>query len=292
MKQDFVISGTSYPLHASLIYNEDVALKGYLLYFHGGGLLFGKKDDLPIQAIDYYCRNGFGIVSFDYGLAPYTKLPEILSDIRDEVFWFLENQNCFPVPDLPWFLWGRSAGAYLCLISTLLKLIPYPSGILSYYGYGFLVPGWFETPNAYYNTFPICAFADFNGILYSNQDGGFYTSGALQTRYSFYVYARQTGMWISLFYEGKLKQFLRDYTFLLHEVPVDFPPVFLTHALQDPDVPFAESKALHQKLLNSVFYPVSASEHDFDRNADSYAARHIMELSCEFLVAQIHRWST
>lgn len=278
-RKDFVIPRSSYSLNASLTYMEEIELKGYLLYFHGGGLLFGTKDDLPEKMIDYYCRNGFGILSFDYGLSPYTKLPGILTDIKDEVSWFLDNQDFLPKAGLPWFLWGRSAGAYLCLISTLLKYIPYPNGILSYYGYGFLEPDWYHLPNPYYNGLPACSFSDFNVFM---QEGPC-TSAPLQERYSFYVHARQTGNWISLFYNGKTKNFLKKYTFLLHEVPADYPPVFLTHALQDPDVPFAESKALYQKLPSSVFYPVSSSEHDFDRDADSYTTNHILELSFSFL---------
>lgn len=287
MRTNFVIPRKSYSLQATLTYKEDVTQKGYLLYFHGGGLLFGKKNDLQKEVMDFYIRNGFGIVSFDYGLAPYTKLPGILTDLKDGVCWFLKHQELFPVPNLPWFLWGRSAGAYLCLISTLLKMIPYPSGILSYYGYGFLEPDWFLQPNAYYNRFPASTSSDFDAFMNGDSMDGFCTSGSLQTRYSIYVHARQTGTWIPLFYEGKCKDFLRKYTFLLHEVPEDFPPVFLTHALQDPDVPFAESKALQQKLPNCVFCPVFASEHDFDRNAESYTTRHVLEMSMAFLDAQI-----
>lgn len=283
MKEEFVISRESYSLQASLTYKEDVKLKAYLLYFHGGGLLFGFKEDLPKQVTDYYNKNGVGVLSFDYGLAPYTKLPDILEDIRHEVLWFLEHQELLPVQNLSWFLWGRSAGAYLCLLCTLLKKIPYPCGILSYYGYGFLEPDWFQLPNDYYNSLPACSSSDFDRFLHHPSEGTPCTTGTLQTRYALYIHARQTGTWISLFYDGKIKDFLKEYSFLLNKVPADFPPVFLTHAFHDPDVPFAESKALHEKLPRSVFYPVSSSEHDFDRNVDSYTARHILELSYAFL---------
>lgn len=281
MKKDFMIHREGYLLNASLTYDELVPQKGYVLYFHGGGLLFGNKDDLPKEMIDSFCSNGYGILAFEYGLAPGTKLPGILDDIRACVLWFLEYQTEFASRNLPWFLWGRSAGAYLCLIAVLLKKIPYPSGILSYYGYGFLEPDWYQTPNPYYSQFPVCLPSDCG----SSPSNTVCTLGSLEVRYGLYVQARQRGDWISHFYEGKTKDFLKEYTFLLHEIPEDFPPVFLTHAFEDPDVPFEESKALSRKVPNSVFYPVASSEHDFDRNMSS-AAKRIVGLSCEFLCAK------
>lgn len=277
-KKEFTIEGSSYDLPASLLYHEEVPLKGYLLYVHGGGLLFGTKDDLPEETIQTFCQEGFAILTLSYGLAPYTKLPEILKDLQTSIIWFQNHPELLPASDLPWFLWGRSAGAYLCLIGTLLKILPMPSGILSYYGYGFLEDGWYQTPNPFYCRFPQSA-PDLEQLLKE----GSCTSGALDQRYGLYVHARQQGNWIPFFFDGKQKEFLREYTFLLHDIPKDFPPVFMTHALQDPDVPFAESKRLKEKLPNAVLHPVSASEHDFDRNPDSFAARNATALTLEFL---------
>lgn len=277
--KDYTMNRQTYPLSLSLTYEENTKLKGYLFYLHGGGLLFGTKEDLPAETIEFYCNHGFGIIGLDYGLSPYTKLPEILTDIQDGVDWFLNNQNLLPTPHLPWFLWGRSAGAYLCLISTLLKKFPYPSGVLSNYGYCFLEPGWYQSPSLFYKNPPLIPAPGFEHI--SSQ--GACTSATPETRYELYAYARQTGNWIPTFYNGKVKDFLREYTLLLHEIPLDYPPVFLTHALEDPDVPFTESKRLNELLPNSVFHPVSSKEHDFDKNTSSYAVKNMLEHSLEFL---------
>ena len=87
---------------------------------------------------------------------------------------------------LPYFLWGRSAGAYLCLLAAAGgKLTEKPVGILSYYGYGFLCDGWFMTPSKYYNTLPPVSEAALGAI-----PSGIHAEGALDRHYSVYVYAR------------------------------------------------------------------------------------------------------
>lgn len=277
--KNFILERQSYPLSLALTYEEDTKLKGYLFYLHGGGLLFGTKGDLPAKTIEFYCKHGFGIIGLDYGLSPYTKIPEILTDIQAGVYWFLDNQDQLPVPDLPWYLWGRSAGAYLCLISTLLKKFPYPKGILSNYGYSFLEPDWYLSPSPYYKNLPLIPAPDYEHL--SSQ--GYCTCATPDKRYELYAFARQSGNWIPAFYNGKIKDFLREYTFLLHEIPSNYPPVFLTHALEDPDVPYTESKRLNEILPISIFHPVSSKEHDFDKNTSSYAVRNMLEHSLEFL---------
>lgn len=283
-EQVFTIARSSYPLSVSLFYKEDISPKGYLLYFHGGGLLFGTREDLPKETVEFFCQNGFFILAFDYGLAPYTKFPEILLDVKDAILWFLNNQASLFIEKLPWFLWGRSAGAYLCLLSTLTSSHPYPNGILSYYGYGFLEPHWYQIPNDYYNQFPLTDDSDYSTLLLE----GPCTCATLEKRYSLYVSARQTGQWISYFYDGKLKEFHRNYTALFHQIPKNYPPVFLTHALQDPDVPFAESKRLQERLPKATLVPISASCHDFDRNSKSYATIQVLEKSLEFLESNLN----
>ncbi|MDR2487103.1 MAG: alpha/beta hydrolase [Clostridiales Family XIII bacterium] len=108
--------------------------RAYLLYFHGGGFLFGHRDDLPLQTLDALRREGFSVLSFDYGLAPFTQIDTILDEVRESVRWFVHGMRSGLFPDAPYFLWGRSAGAYLCLMAGMADCAVPPAGILSYYG--------------------------------------------------------------------------------------------------------------------------------------------------------------
>ncbi|GMK56027.1 hypothetical protein CspeluHIS016_0210830 [Cutaneotrichosporon spelunceum] len=53
-----------------------------LLWFHGGGLLQGYRKVMPPHLEAARAKHGFCVVSADYRLAPQTRLPGILADIK------------------------------------------------------------------------------------------------------------------------------------------------------------------------------------------------------------------
>lgn len=191
------IGGMPYDKSAIIYFDQKITPKACILYFHGGGLLYGHKDDLPEGHLRLLTQAGYRIISFDYPLAPAAKLPLILDDVRSSIHHFLDHPEAYGADSLPYFLWGRSAGAYLCLIAAAYgHFKKAPAGILSYYGYGFLCDHWFQTPSRYYQSLP-----PVDASCLSHLSSGLETSGDLTTHYSIYVYARQTGKWFSLLYE-------------------------------------------------------------------------------------------
>lgn len=60
-----------------------------LLYFHGGGLIFGQRGDLPEIYLTMLTKAGYGILAVDYLLAPETKLDLIIDHAQAAVDWFL-----------------------------------------------------------------------------------------------------------------------------------------------------------------------------------------------------------
>lgn len=256
--------------NATIYKNNDIKQKAVILYFHGGGLVYGSREDLPDFHIQTLTNAGFTIIAFDYPLAPESKIDVILDSVINSIENYISNNN------LPYFLWGRSAGAYLCLLAASKKLSKAPNGILSYYGYGFLTRDWFEKPNAYYNTLPKVN----KSCLNICKDDGICTSGSLDSRYSIYVYARQTGKWINLFYEGREKFFFLDYSLALcDKLPC---PVFYTHSINDNDVSYNEFKELSTKFKGTT-YIVSEPMHDFDRNTDLDSTKKLLEKTVDFL---------
>lgn len=274
-----------YDKHAAICFATDVTPKACILYFHGGGLLYGTKTDLPELHVNMLTKAGYCIIAFDYPLAPAAKLDVILEDVCASVSHYLENASLYidgSESPLPYFLWGRSAGAYLCLLASARGKFPVkPAGILSYYGYGFLCDGWFMTPSSYYCTLPAVGEAALSAI-----PSGIHAGGDLSTHYSLYVYARQAGKWIDLIYAGRQKFFYLDYTLRTCEkLPC---PLFCAHSTGDTDVPYAEFLELCSRYQPQRFV-ASHSMHDFDRDEKNPVTMRLLEATLKFLDLKLER---
>lgn len=275
--------------HANIYYDTDVKTKACILYFHGGGLLYGSRSDLPELHLHLLTENGYRIIAFDYPLAPSARLDLILEDVcasinhftRDFPLYMEDRANNFLEP-LPYFLWGRSAGAYLCLLAGAHgKLDKKPAGILSYYGYGFLCDGWFMTPSNYYNMLPAVSETALKAV-----PPGIHTDGDLDTHYSVYVYARQKGSWIDLIYAGRQKFFYLDYTLRTCEkLPC---PLFCAHSTGDTDVPYSEFLELCNRFRAQRFV-ASHNMHDFDRDEKNPVTSRLLEATLKFLELKLSR---
>ena len=58
-----------------------------VLYFHGGGLLCGTRDDLPLPYIRELNAQGYDLICFDYPLAPESSLAEIHEAVYGCLTW-------------------------------------------------------------------------------------------------------------------------------------------------------------------------------------------------------------
>lgn len=261
---------------ATLYRDSEVPARAVLLYFHGGGLLFGTRRDLPDFQKAAFLSAGYPILAFDYPLAPAAHLPEILASAAESIRKYPRILMDCGLPSLPYVLWGRSAGAYLCLLLASGKWLssPQPAGLISYYGYGFLCDNWLGEPCAYYTALPQISREEV-APLFSQ----YRTEGSLEQFYSLYVYARQTGSWRSLFYDGREKYFwLDDSLRTVSQLPC---PLFATHSILDPDVPWSEYQALCEHYHPAGF-PVTEPEHDFDRR-DTAVTRKLLSETLRFL---------
>ena len=261
---------------ANIYVNNSEICKGVLLYFHGGGLIYGTKEDLPQLHIDKLCNAGYAIISYDYRLAPETKFPSILEDVLDGMHYYIENKDFLGFSNCPYYLWGRSAGAYICLLAANQVLKEKPQGIISYYGYSFSVPNWFNSGNPFYLTFPFVK----EDLIKTIIEDKIITSGPIEKRFVIYLYARQRGNWLSLIY-GSESEFLSKYS-LKHNV-ANLPPVFLAHNFKDKDVPYTEALALSKMLKNTTLYSCSANDHDFDRNIRDRNTINLLDKTIDFL---------
>lgn len=275
-QKTILIPNTLYQKNATIYEDTSIQPVADILYFHGGGLLYGQREDLPQLHLSTLTQAGYRIIAFDYPLSPSAKLDLILEDACASVNHYIENPSFYHSETLPYFLWGRSAGAYLCLlIAASGQCKKAPAGILSYYGYGFLCDGWFTAPSTYYRTLPSVDESAFRAI-----PSEIHAEGELNTHYSVYVYARQTGSWINLIYEGRQKFFYLDFTLRnCSKLPC---PLFCAHSITDNDVPYSEFVELCNRYQPKRFI-ASCNTHDFDRDESNPTTTKLLEATIEFL---------
>lgn len=274
MNQIITVPFGEYALSAALFSHTATVRKGCIFYYHGGGLVFGTSDDLPALYINAFNRAGYDLISLSYPLAPESPLPQILDAAFHGVMYLLERPRLLGYDTMPpYVLFGRSAGAYLALMTASRlrknqslnpeetaadKHLPLPCAVLSFYGYHtFDIPE-FKKPNTFYQKLPAVP----ERIITQMTGSGFLTEGPKETRYSLYIYARQTGTWTDLL-NGPTDM---SRCCLTDEDLSQLPPGFFTASSSDQDVPFRISKYMASKIPGSTFKPVYYLEHDFDRD--------------------------
>ena len=89
------IPGKFYEKHATLYFDTDHKPKACILYFHGGGLLYGTKTDLPDFHVKTLTEAGYQIIAFDYPLAPAAKLDLILEDVYASVNHYIKYASMY-----------------------------------------------------------------------------------------------------------------------------------------------------------------------------------------------------
>ncbi len=120
---EFEHHGITIPLR---LYTPENAGKGMIIYFHGGGFVFGSRD-----THDGVCRIAANrartkVLSVDYRLAPENKFPAALDDALESLLWAQKNAVILGVDPDRIAVAGDSAGgnlsAALCLKAKDLHL--------------------------------------------------------------------------------------------------------------------------------------------------------------------------
>lgn len=259
-----------------------------VFYLHGGGLLYGERDDLPRTYIDRFTDGGYTLICADYPLAPESPLPAIV----DAVFELWRNavaEKVLTGEYKGYFLFGRSSGAYLSLLLAREisrrgdKLLPAPLGVLDYYGYHTLADSAFSRPARAYTALPDIPRVQVDRIAKS--DGTAVTSGPKSMRYALYVHARQhEGAWLDLL--GLAEQggpsAPEGWSLDGRDVAA-LPPLFITASSTDEDVPFRLPKTLSRTAPRAVMKPVYNLPHDFDRDTVDPTGAHIYDQAIEWM---------
>jgi dipeptidyl aminopeptidase/acylaminoacyl peptidase len=117
------------------VYLPDSAATSVFVYFHGGGLDHGDKEDAKFFA-PYLCDRGIAVVSANYRMYPDAEYPDFIYDSARAVAWanayMREKLGCEKL-----YVGGSSAGGYLsmmlCFDKTYLASAGIDNSIISGY---------------------------------------------------------------------------------------------------------------------------------------------------------------
>ncbi|MDY0409068.1 alpha/beta hydrolase [Virgibacillus soli] len=253
-----------------------------IVYIHGGGLVWGTKNDILKEQILLYNEAGYNVFSINYRLAPEAKLPEIIEDIEDALHW-VKHQTAFHFDRSRIGVIGGSAGAYLALTTGTLR--EKPNVIVSFYGYGDILRDWYLQPSPHYVKTTMVPEALAKQLVQPSQ----ISEAPIEKRYAIYLYCRQQGKWLD--YVTNVNPVTEKETLLkycpIHKIDETFPPTLLLHGDSDEDVPYEESvrfaQALEKVNVPHNLITIKNGKHVFDQNMGQSRVKEAYEDVLHFL---------
>ncbi len=243
-------------IHADVYRLPDTSPGPAIVLIHGGALIMGDRDMLRNEVTTSFVRQllgaGFTVVSIDYRLAPETKLPAIIDDLKDAFRWVKDaGPREFGVDPKRIAAVGHSAGGYLTLMAGCC-VDPPPKALVSFYGYGDITADWYAKPDEHYRTTARLVSKDdaWAGVGTKAISGASFFDESAARRGSFYLYCRQNGRWcneVAGMDATSQKDELAPYCPQLN-VTDKFPPTLLIHGTTDTDVPYEQSVAMAAEL--------------------------------------------
>ncbi|HEX4072390.1 MAG TPA: alpha/beta hydrolase [Planctomycetaceae bacterium] len=222
-----------------------------VLWIHGGALIRLDRTDVNHEIKTGFLNAGYAIVSIDYRLAPESKLPQIIEDLRDGYTWLRDHgSRLFDVETSRIAVVGDSAGGYLTLMSGF-AVQPRPAVLAAFWGYGDITADWYTKPSAFYRRRPLIT----KDEAWKSVGQTPLANGATHalTRRRFYLYCRQQGLWTNYVsgFDPKTQDSVLTPYCPARNVARDYPPTILVHGTEDTDVPYTQSVQMEKELTRA-----------------------------------------
>lgn len=233
----------------------------FVLYLHGGGLVYGSKNDLPNELKQIFLDKEYTILALDYLLAPNSTLEEIIAHLKESVQQIYSEI----VGSYPLGICGRSAGSFLMfhLANWLIKINRKPSFLINFYGYSDLT---FNTEKRKL----IDQSISLEQIKHIDQIHPIWDDPLFQ-RSLLYHYAIQQQQIIRFYGLETVNEFAISQKDLRN-----FPRTFSTASTTDEEVPFVYSKRISKQIPKGFFRPVYYLPHDFLKDAHEPEVTHLL----------------
>jgi acetyl esterase/lipase len=239
------------PIHADVYRPADKKIRPVVVWIHGGALIVGSRHGVPAHLLNLCRREGYALVSLDYRLAPETKLPGIIEDIKDAFRWLrAKGPTLLHIDPEKMVVTGGSAGGYLTMMVGIC-VKPSPRALVVYWGYGSIDGPWYVKPSEFYRKQVklIDKKTAYKGVGDKALTGG--EKGVdHRARGQFYLYLRQNGLWtkvVSGFDPATERRKLDPYC-PVRNVTSSYPPILMIHGTVDTDVPYEESAGMAKEL--------------------------------------------
>lgn len=233
-----------------------------VLYLHGGGLIYGSKNDLPSGLCARFLAKGYTVLAIDYLLAPNSTLPEIVAAL-EETFYLLKESV---IGDRPFGFCGRSAGGYLMLLLTkrLLAQKISPDFLVHFYGYTDLA--FIQEAR---QLLPMRIEKEQVPTIELEEP---VWDDPLMTRFLLYHYAVQQNLLPEYYGVAGEEAFSVTDADL-----AQFPRTFSSASTSDKEIPFRYSKKVGRLIPNSCFKPVYYLAHDFLKELDEPEVQKVLQ---------------
>jgi len=262
-------------------------LRPAVLYFHGGGLIWGMRNRVLDEYVERFVKAGIVLVSADYRLAPESDLPAIAEDVEDALAWVRGLGSAeFSIDPARVAVMGWSAGAYLALLSGTLP--EPPRAVISIAGYGDILGDWCTRPSQAYLRQELVE--DTEAMQHIRHEP---LSEGPDSRFTFYLWCRQQGRWVQEV-TGLNPRLNRNE--LLRYCPVNnvgshYPATILLHGDADTDVPVEQSRQMAAALQTAArphqLVIVEGGGHGFDFETQLPEVRDALDRLTAFVIGQI-----
>lgn len=237
-----------YELKGDFFPSKNEHKAGIIVYFHGGGLIFGTKNDLPREYIDEITNN-FDLLSVNYRLIPESNIDDIFTDL-DHIYHYVKKQYGSDI-----YVMGRSAGGYLSYIFS--RDYDIKGAFILYGYYDFKHRDFNQLPKDQVKFSPMLT----QSIEKQNVTNKIVTELNPNPRFLLYLYYRNEALW-----QEKMNVDINNGKYLLTDNDLkNMPKTFLVHATDDPDVPYIYSKHASNLIPTSKLVTLNEEIHDFDK---------------------------